>query len=172
MIGWHWASPPIVMKFAEIVRTEQTGDATIATIVQLAQDCGKNPVVINDTTEAWGFVANRLYAAMHREAAKVLEEGVATKEQIDVLMTDCFNWPVGPYGMVQGASSGWGRAAAVEGSAARERSAPRGRRAVGGERRARASSAPASPRPSPPTPPTSAWRTGPSPSTSPGAGGA
>ena len=109
VIGWHWASPPIVMKFAEIVRTEQTNDATIATIVQLAQDCGKNPVVINDTEEAWGFVANRLYAAMHREAAKVLEEGVATKEQIDVLMTDCFNWPVGPYGMVQGASSGWGQ---------------------------------------------------------------
>ena len=44
-----------------------------------------------------------------REAAQVLEEGVATKEQIDALMTDCFNWPVGPYGMVQGASSGWGQ---------------------------------------------------------------
>jgi 3-hydroxyacyl-CoA dehydrogenase len=109
VIGWHWASPPVVMKFAEIVKTEQTSDATIATIVQLAADCGKHPIVINDTTAAWGFVANRVYAAMLREAAQVLEEGVATKEQIDALMTDCFNWPVGPYGMVQGASSGWGQ---------------------------------------------------------------
>ena len=109
VIGWHWASPPAVMRLAEIVRGPATSDATVQTIVDLATACGKNPVVINDTTEAWGFVANRLYAAMHREAAKVLEEGVATKEQIDVLMTDCFNWPVGPYGMVQGASSGWGQ---------------------------------------------------------------
>ena len=109
VIGWHWASPPVVMKFAEIVKTEQTSDATIATIVQLATDCGKRPIVINDTTAAWGFVANRVYAAMLREAAQVLDEGVATKEQIDALMTDCFNWPVGPYGMVQGASSGWGQ---------------------------------------------------------------
>ena len=109
VIGWHWASPPVVMRFAEIVKTEQTSDETIATIVQLATDCGKRPIVVNDTTAAWGFVANRVYAAMLREAAQVLEEGVATKEQIDALMTDCFNWPVGPYGMVQGASSGWGQ---------------------------------------------------------------
>ncbi|MFN8026504.1 MAG: 3-hydroxyacyl-CoA dehydrogenase family protein [Acidimicrobiia bacterium] len=109
VIGWHWASPPVVMKFAEIVRTEQTSEATVATVVQLATECGKHPVVINDNGTKWGFVANRVYAAMLREAAEVLEEGVATREQIDALMTDCFNWPVGPYGMVQGASSGWGQ---------------------------------------------------------------
>lgn len=109
VIGWHWASPPVVMKFAEIVKTEQTSEATVAAVVQLATECGKHPVVINDNGTKWGFVANRVYAAMLREAAEVLEEGVATKEQIDSLMTDCFNWPVGPYGMVQGASSGWGQ---------------------------------------------------------------
>ena len=46
VIGWHWASPPAVMRLAEIVRGPRTSDATAATIVELATACGKNPVVI------------------------------------------------------------------------------------------------------------------------------
>ena len=107
VIGWHWASPPVVMRLAEVIRTAVTSDATVDTIVEVATACGKNPVVINDTTSAWGFVANRVYAALIREANQVVEEGVATREQVDTLMVDCFNWPVGPYGMTRGATSGW-----------------------------------------------------------------
>jgi 3-hydroxybutyryl-CoA dehydrogenase len=103
VIGWHWASPPVVMRLAEIVRT----DATVDAITEIAARCGKNPVVVHDTTSAWGFVANRVYFAMIQEANRVVEEGVATREQVDALMVDCFNWPVGPYGMTRGATSGW-----------------------------------------------------------------
>src|SRR6478672_1320373 len=61
VIGWHWASPPLVMRLAEIVRGPDTSDATVATIVELAVACGKNPVVITDAPSgAWGFVANRV----------------------------------------------------------------------------------------------------------------
>jgi len=52
-------------------------------------------------------VANRIYAAMLREAAQVVQEQVATRDEVNQLMVDCFNWPVGPYGMVKGAGSGW-----------------------------------------------------------------
>ena len=38
---------------------------------------------------------------------RVVEEGVATREQVDALMTDCFRWPAGPFGMVRGATGGW-----------------------------------------------------------------
>jgi 3-hydroxybutyryl-CoA dehydrogenase len=107
VIGWHWASPPVVMRLAEIVRTESTSDRTVGTVTEVATACGKNPVVINDTTSSWGFVANRVYAAMRKEANRVVDEGVATPEQVDQLMVDCFNWPVGPYGMTRGARSGW-----------------------------------------------------------------
>ena len=80
------------------------------TVVDLAVECGKNPVVITDAPSGtWGFVANRVYGAMLREANAVLEEGIATREQVDMLMVDCFRWPVGPFGMVQGATSGWGQ---------------------------------------------------------------
>jgi 3-hydroxybutyryl-CoA dehydrogenase len=110
VIGWHWASPPAVMRLAEIVRTDATSDATVQTIVDVATACGKNPVVITDAPSgAWGFVANRVYMAMIQEANRCVDEGIATREQVDALMVDCFRWPVGPFGMVQGATSGWGQ---------------------------------------------------------------
>lgn len=107
MVGWHWASPAPVMKLAEIVRGPETSDATVDTVVRLAAGAGKNPIVVRDTTRAWGYVANRVYAAMAREARQVVEEGIATREQVDQLMMDCFRWPSGPFGMATGATSGW-----------------------------------------------------------------
>ena len=106
-IGWHWASPAPVMKLAEIVRGPETSDATVDTVVRLAGAAGKNPVVVNDNDQNWGYVANRVYFAMVREANRVVAEGVADREQVDQLMRDCFRWPSGPYGMVAGAGSGW-----------------------------------------------------------------
>ena len=107
VIGWHWASPAPVMRFAEIIRTRQTSDDTVETVRRVAEACGKNPVVVNDLDTAWGFVANRVYFAMIAEATRVVEDGVATQEQVDQLMIDCFGWPVGPFTMVRGATGGW-----------------------------------------------------------------
>jgi 3-hydroxybutyryl-CoA dehydrogenase/3-hydroxyacyl-CoA dehydrogenase len=106
-IVWHWASPAYVMKFAEIVTNAQTDPAVTEAVVGLAKRCGKNPIVVRDQPLAWGFVANRIYGAMLREAARVVEEGVADHEQVNQLMVDCFRWPVGPFAMVKGATSGW-----------------------------------------------------------------
>ncbi len=107
VIGWHWASPPPVMKLAEIVATPETSESTVKTICELASACGKNPVVVKDTATSWGFVANRVYAAMLREAARVVDEGIATQDQVNQLMVDCFRWPVGPFAMLKGATGGW-----------------------------------------------------------------
>ncbi len=107
VIGWHWASPAPVMKLAEIVRGPSTSDDTIATIVELARDAGKNPIVVKDTSTSWGYVSNRVYFAMVREAQRVVQEGIATREEVDQLMVDTFRWPTGPFGMTRGAGSGW-----------------------------------------------------------------
>ena len=107
MVGWHWASPAPVMKLAEIVRGPLTSSDTVDTVVRLAAAAGKNPVVVNDTDSSWGYVTNRVYFAMVREANRVISEGIADRSQVDQLMTDCFRWPSGPFGMVSGATSGW-----------------------------------------------------------------
>lgn len=108
VVGWHWASPAPVMRLAEIISTRETSDETVAAVSDVATKCGKNPVVIRDTPMAWGFVTNRVYFAMVAEAQKVVNEGIASAEDVDQLMMDCFRWPTGPFGMVQGAGSGWG----------------------------------------------------------------
>jgi 3-hydroxybutyryl-CoA dehydrogenase len=108
VIGWHWASPAPVMRLAEIVSTRETSDATVAAVRDVAAACGKDPIVIKDTPMAWGFVTNRVYFAMVAEAQKVVNEGIATADEVDQLMMDCFRWPTGPFGMVKGAGSGWG----------------------------------------------------------------
>ena len=107
VIGWHWASPPPVMRMAEIVTTPKTSEATVETVCALAEACGKNPIVVKDDPRHWGFVANRIYFAMILEAQRVVDSGIASAEEVNQLMTDCFNWPVGPFAMVRGATEGW-----------------------------------------------------------------
>jgi len=107
VIIWHWASPAPVMKLAEIVRCNDTSDETVAKVSELASRVGKNPVVIADAANVWGYVSNRVYFAMIQEARRVIQEGVATSEQVDQIMMDCFRWPSGPFGMIAGAGSGW-----------------------------------------------------------------
>jgi 3-hydroxyacyl-CoA dehydrogenase len=107
VIGWHWASPAYVMRFAEIIATVANAPEVTEAVVAVAARCGKNPVVVKDQPMAWGFVANRIYVAMLREASRVVEEGVATQEQVNQLMVDCYRWPVGPFAMLKGAASGW-----------------------------------------------------------------
>ncbi|MET0146346.1 MAG: 3-hydroxyacyl-CoA dehydrogenase family protein [Ilumatobacteraceae bacterium] len=107
VIGWHWASPPVVMALAEIVRTPLTAASTVETVVGLAARAGKHPIVVNDHPTVWGYVVNRVYGQARAEADAIVDEGIATQEQIDQLMIDAFRWPVGPFGMVRGATTGW-----------------------------------------------------------------
>lgn len=107
VIVWHWASPPVLMKFAEIVVSEDTDPKVIEKVREVATGCGKNPVVVKDHPMAWGYVANRVYAAMITEASRIVAEGVASHDDVNQLMVDCFGWPVGPFAMVKGATTGW-----------------------------------------------------------------
>ncbi|MHB8509102.1 MAG: 3-hydroxyacyl-CoA dehydrogenase family protein [Candidatus Dormibacteria bacterium] len=109
VIGWHWASPPPLMPLAEIVVHKGTDNKTRDAVVTLARRIGKNPVVIKDQPMAWGFVANRVFMAAAREAADIVREGVATEDDVDTLMKDCFRWPVGPFEASGMAVRGWDR---------------------------------------------------------------
>ena len=93
--------------YARVVLPPDVVLVPVERVCELARACGKNPIVVADNPMVWGFVANRIYSAMLLEAGRVAAEGIATQDEINTLMVDCFNWPVGPYGMAKGARDGW-----------------------------------------------------------------
>lgn len=109
VIGWHWASPPPLMRMAEIVVHPGTDEGVTATVIDVARRIGKNPVVVKDQPLAWGFVANRIFAAASREALAIVREGLAGEDDVDTLLKDCFRWPAGPFEMGRLAVRGWDR---------------------------------------------------------------
>lgn len=106
-IGFHWFSPAFIMKIIEVVYAPETSEETLDTMLELTRRLGKTPIRVKDAPGKYGFVANRIYFAMVAEARKVLEEGVASDEDINAAMRLGFNWPAGPLEMVAGARKGW-----------------------------------------------------------------
>jgi 3-hydroxyacyl-CoA dehydrogenase len=106
-IGFHWFSPAFIMKPIEIISAPETSQETRDTMVEITKRMGKVPILVKDAPGKYGFVANRIYFAMVAEARRVLEEGIASAEDIDEVMKLGYNWPVGPLGMTRGARGGW-----------------------------------------------------------------
>ena len=106
-IGMHWFSPAPVMKLVEIIHAPETAEETIRALEELCSSSGKQSVRVKDAPGRYGFIANRIYFAAVREAQKVMEEGIATPEDINKAMVYGFNWPVGPLAMIEGATKGW-----------------------------------------------------------------
>jgi 3-hydroxybutyryl-CoA dehydrogenase len=92
-IGMHFFNPPHVMKLIEIVRGERTSDDTVAAVRAVAETMGKLPIIVNDSP---GFATSRLGVAIGLEAIRMLEEGVASAEDIDRAMELGYNHPMGP----------------------------------------------------------------------------
>ncbi|MGM0639028.1 MAG: 3-hydroxyacyl-CoA dehydrogenase family protein, partial [Pseudomonadota bacterium] len=80
VVGMHFFNPVPVLKLVEVIRAEQTSDATVARIETLTRALGKTAVAIADSP---GFAVNRLLVPMINEAAFLLQEGVASAEDID-----------------------------------------------------------------------------------------
>ena len=93
VIGMHFFNPPVAMKLIEVIRGGNTSDDTYNTIFALAQEIGKTPVTV---AEAPGFVCNRLLIPMINEAIELVQNGVASPEDIDTAMRLGCNHPMGP----------------------------------------------------------------------------
>jgi 3-hydroxybutyryl-CoA dehydrogenase len=81
VVGSHWFNPPPVMKLIELIRGLETSDATLATARDLAHRYGKETVVCMKDTP--GFITSRLIALFMVEAARIVEEGIATVEDVN-----------------------------------------------------------------------------------------
>ena len=71
------------------------------------QQRGRVVAMVKDTPGSYGFIFNRIFAAARREADKLVEEGIATKEDIDKAMIHGRNWPVGFYQQRGGIGKQW-----------------------------------------------------------------
>lgn len=91
--GMHFFNPVPVMKLVEVIRGEATSDETVAFVQQLATQIGKESITV---TDAPLFVVNRILVPMISEAIFVLDEGIATAEDIDKGMVLGTNQPIGP----------------------------------------------------------------------------
>lgn len=92
-IGIHFFNPVPIMSLLEVIRGVQTSDETYAATMLFAKAVGKSPITVRNSP---GFVANRILCPMINEAIFVLQEGLATAEDIDTGMQLGCNHPIGP----------------------------------------------------------------------------
>lgn len=94
VIGTHWFNPPVLMRLIEVVCGLDTAEETLQVTLALAAKLGKETVVCTDSQ---GFITTRALAAFRLECIRILEEGVASVEDIDKAVKLAFNHPMGPF---------------------------------------------------------------------------
>ncbi len=93
MLGVHFMNPVPLMALIEVIVTKHTSENTRSTVLELAEKLGKTAVVVKDRP---AFVLNRILLPTINEAIRVVEEGTATPEQVDQIMTLGAGFPMGP----------------------------------------------------------------------------
>jgi 3-hydroxybutyryl-CoA dehydrogenase len=95
--GLHFFNPAPVMSLVEVVRPLCASDETMAAVTDFVLACGKEPVNVKDQA---GFVVNALLFPYLNNAVRLLEQGVATKEGIDIAMKGGCGFPMGPFALL------------------------------------------------------------------------
>jgi 3-hydroxybutyryl-CoA dehydrogenase len=94
VVGTHFFSPVPMMALCELVRGRRTSDEALLRAKTFAESCGKTTVVVQ--RDIAGFVTTRLIAAVGMEAARLLEQGVISAEDLDTACRLGFGWAMGP----------------------------------------------------------------------------
>ena len=92
--GFHFFNPAPVMPLVEVVQGLKTSPETVESLVQFALKLNKNPVVCKDTP---GFIVNRVARPFYNEALRIMNDQVASVEQIDRIMKKAGNFKMGPF---------------------------------------------------------------------------
>jgi 3-hydroxybutyryl-CoA dehydrogenase len=97
VMGVHFFNPATAMKLVELVPTLLTSDETVAEARAFAEACGKDPVEVKDRA---GFIVNALLFPYLNNAVRMLEQGTASREDIDTAMMGGCNFPMGPLALL------------------------------------------------------------------------
>ncbi len=101
-LGTHFFSPVSRMKLVEVIPGLETEEETVALVTAVCREAGKTPVRIKDVV---GFAVNRLIHIFWIEAVRLVEEGVATPEDIDTACKLGMGLPVGPFRLMDGVTN-------------------------------------------------------------------
>jgi 3-hydroxybutyryl-CoA dehydrogenase len=92
-LGMHFFNPAQLTKLVEIIRGLATSDETVEKGSQIVRELGKTPILAQDEP---GFIANRLGLTLYMEASKLLEDGIASLQDITCMKLG-YNHPMGPF---------------------------------------------------------------------------
>eukprot|EP00124_Ichthyophonus_hoferi_P003407 Ihof_evm3s293 gene=Ihof_evmTU3s293 len=92
--GLHFFNPVVLMPLVEVIKSENTSQATSDSLMKFTQDIGKIPVSSTDTP---GFIVNRLLIPYMFEAVRMLDRGNCSREDIDTAMKLGAGYPMGPF---------------------------------------------------------------------------
>jgi 3-hydroxybutyryl-CoA dehydrogenase len=95
--GVHFFNPAPMMSLVEIVRPVTASDDTMAEVRAFAEACGKSPVEVKDRA---GFIVNALLFPYLNNAVRMLENGTASRDDIDTAMKGGCNFPMGPLALL------------------------------------------------------------------------
>lgn len=93
VVGMHFFNPVHLMRLIEIVTGEATDEATLLAVSEVGRRMKKEPITVRDVP---GFASSRLGVALGLEAMRMLEQGVASAQDIDTAMELGYNHPMGP----------------------------------------------------------------------------
>lgn len=93
VVGMHFFNPAQVMKLVEVVKAEKTGESVVTTVIALAKQLGKTPVLCKDSP---GFIVNHVARPFYIEALKLVENNQADIESIDQLL-EASGFKMGPF---------------------------------------------------------------------------
>ncbi len=93
VVGMHFFNPAYIMKLVEVVKGEQTDDEIANTIYNICKEMGKTPVMCKDSP---GFIVNRIARHYYLESLKIVEDGIASFEDVDKIL-EASGFKMGPF---------------------------------------------------------------------------
>jgi len=94
IVGMHWSNPPPLMPLVEIIAADTTADSVLAATLNFVHACGHQTVICRKDVP--GFISTRLYQALVLEAMRIVEDGLATAEDVDSVARLMHGHKMGP----------------------------------------------------------------------------
>lgn len=106
-VGMHFSNPVPVMKMLEVITTDESDPEVGEICKAVGEAAGRAVSMVKDKEGTYGFILNRVFAAAAREAKQIVDDGLASPEDVDKAMITGRNWPAAFFGSRGGIGKQW-----------------------------------------------------------------